>query len=207
MSVTCDALPSTESPRQSSTARWSSSRDCAENTGNGIRIVFFRAVIFLCCDVIVVPVLILALCQAFSILYTFPSANINCYIVQNSKHQKQNSTNCQTHTHTHTHTREPTKTKEEKHGIQDRRIPYVTTISKHQPSANRHTTVVYIILGSLSLESQQQISSVKLLCCHHSNCFLSRALDLCSSLIREYCPHKKAHTIHFSLTCNYLDMH
>ena len=47
------------SRQQSSTARWSSSRDCAENTGHGVRSAFFCAAMFWRCDVILVSVLIL----------------------------------------------------------------------------------------------------------------------------------------------------
>ena len=85
MLVTCDTshfpigpcslvgrLPSEEILQQSSTARWSSSCDCAENAGNGVRSAFFCAAMFwLFGDMIVVPVLILVVCKALSILHMF----------------------------------------------------------------------------------------------------------------------------------------
>ena len=65
-------------------------------------------------------------------------------------------------------------------------LPCVTTMPEHRPGANRANTV-YIILKGLGLESQQKISSSKLLCCCHSNHYISRTLGLCSSLLGGYC--------------------
>ena len=59
--------------------------------------------------------MILVVCQAFSILYTFPSRRASyqqsnwCYLVQNSKHQKENCTNHHTHTWTNEKTNKKTK--------------------------------------------------------------------------------------------------
>ena len=44
-----------------------------------------------------------------------------------------------------------------------------------------------LILSPLRLESPQYISSSKRLCCHHSNNYLSRTLDLQSLLLCGYC--------------------
>ena len=152
---------------------------------------------------ILVSVLILVVCQAFSNIASISEsqlpASMCCSLVQNIKQEKENNTTHHTHTHTYTH-RRTNETKEQKHDIQARKIPCVATISKHQPSANRPTTVY---MSGLSLESQQKMSSFKLLCCHHSNHFLSRTLGLCSSplgkillntsIIRE-CKHLLSHT-------------
>ena len=74
------------------------------------------------------------------------SVSICCYVVQNSKHQKQNT-----------------------------------------GWAVIGSLTVYLIVRSLGVESQQNVFSFKLLCCHHSNHYISRTLDLRSLLLREYC--------------------
>ena len=77
------------------------------------------------------------------------------------------------------------KKKEEKHDMQVRRI-CKATIPEQLPGTHNGNTV-YIILKGLGLESQQKISSIKLLCCCHSNHYISRTLDLCRLLLGGYC--------------------
>ena len=63
--------------------------------------------------------------------------------------------------------------------------------SKHQKQNTDWTLIdvltVYLILKSLSLESQQNVFSFKLLCCHHRDHYVSRTLDLRSLLLSEFC--------------------
>ena len=129
------------------------------------------------CDVILVSALILVVCQAFSILYTFLSrrASTSKYVLL--PYTKYQTSEGKQNTRTH-------EKKEENHDMQVRRIPCVA--SKHRTDANRANTV-YIILRSLSLKSQQKISSFKLFCCHHNAHYISRTLDLCSLLLSAYC--------------------
>ena len=176
-------------------------------SGNGVRSECFCAALFLRCDVLLVSVFVLMLttCQSFSTLYKFPARRASlpvskcCYRVPNIKQTRktvqiithphtrktaQSITHIHTHTHTHTHTRTHTCTNEKKKSTktQVRRIPCAVTIST--PCSTRPiasigvVTATRLILSSLRLESPQLISSFKLLCCHHSNHYVSRTRDL-----------------------------
>ena len=129
MLVTCDTshspiglcslvgrLSSEETPSLSSTARLSSSRDFAENTGNAVMSAFFVGVEFWLCDVILVTVLISVVCQAFSLLFMLPSRRasypqacvVTLYKIANIRRK---TAQIITHARTHAHTREITTMK------------------------------------------------------------------------------------------------
>ena len=96
-----------------------------------------------------------------------------CYLLQDIKHHRHN---------------EPTKNTTTKEPV--KRIPCVAI---QFPNTGRAlldllTYTSFIVVTTIrlifsSLESQQLISSFKLLCCHHSNHSLSRTLDLYSLLL------------------------
>ena len=76
--------------------------------------------------------------------------------------------------------------KEEKHNTQVKE----SHVQRELPNTDRYSTYYYIsiivvtttrlIWSSLRPKSPQNISSFKLLCCHHSNHYLSSTHDLCS---------------------------
>ena len=107
-----------------------------------------------------------------------------CYLVQNIKHRKKNSTNH--HTRVYQRRKEKHQHASEKNSIHSNNF--------QTPSATRPTisiivivTATRLILSSLRLESPQHISRFKLLCCHHGNYYISRTVDLCSLVPGAYC--------------------
>lgn len=120
-----------------------------------------------------------------------------CYLVQNIKHRKKNSTNH--HTRVYQRRKEKHQHASEKNSIHSNNF--------QTPSATTPTisiivivTATRLILSSLRLESPQHISRFKLLCCHHGNYYISRTLDLCSLVPGGYCTTQasfaRARTIH-----------
>ena len=158
---------------------------------------------FWLCDAILVTVLILVVCQAFSMLhrYTFPArrANLpasNCfYLVQNSKHSRKTA-------QTIAHTLLPRKKR--KAPTHNREEPIYSNHSQSHSQTYRlllHTLSIVVVTATglilSSLESPQHISTRKLLCCHHGNYYVSRTLNLCSLLPVNMALHKHnslAHT-------------
>lgn len=120
-----------------------------------------------------------------------------CYLVQNIKHRKKNSTNH--HTRVYQRRKEKHQHASEKNSIHSNNF--------QTPSATTPTisiivivTATRLILSSLRLESPQHISRFKLLCCHHGNYYISRTVDLCSLVPGGYCTTQasfaRARTIH-----------